>query len=120
MGIILISHVILIAAFFFLFSLGLQRRGIQSQLYHTVQLQNQESLFRQPVKSIFWMTAIGGGSMDRKLLKGILIQGNTCIQLGLFIHCIGEIVLLNVKIFLYSLLYIIIQGDSRSTSPYTS
>ncbi|KAL7243488.1 hypothetical protein ACSBR1_015810 [Camellia fascicularis] len=57
-----------------------------------VQLQNQESLYRQPVKLIFWMMATDGRSMARKWLKEILIQGNTFTQLGLLIYCNGEIV----------------------------
>ena len=39
------------------------------------QSENQELLFKQPVILIFWMMAIDGGNMDRKLSREIPTQG---------------------------------------------
>ena len=53
-----------------------QKLGFQSQLLHIGLSQNLELLCRQQAKLISWMMALGGASMDRKLSKAILIQGN--------------------------------------------
>lgn len=56
-------------------SAGIQRSGFQIRFPPIEQSQNLGLLCRQPVKLIFWMMAIGGASMGRKLSKEILIQG---------------------------------------------